>query len=188
MCLQLATESAAELQKLQRREERRIHRARVSQHFSALADESDPSGKSEPKPVVQATTVIFEEDMDRNDSTKLSFRKLSMYSCTRARKKKTGQSSCKTLCYSMKTPPFNEREQGTVWVVARPFVGTDADGEVSNEYLTSGTSLKGLTGGDGTIDSQYYFALGAFIAELDSKFMMKGTQEKILSDIYYIGF
>ncbi|KAK3240273.1 hypothetical protein CYMTET_49877 [Cymbomonas tetramitiformis] len=69
-------------------------------------------------------------------------------------------------------------EAGTVWVVARPAVANDTDGEVSNEYLTNGTSLKGLTGSDGTVDSQYYFALGAFIAALDNKVMMKGTQEK----------
>ncbi|KAK3234156.1 hypothetical protein CYMTET_55585 [Cymbomonas tetramitiformis] len=76
-------------------------------------------------------------------------------------------------------PPFNEMEPGAVWVVARPASVSDTDGEVSDEYLTSGTSLKGLTGGDGTIDSQYYFVLRAFIAALDSKFMMKGTQEKV---------
>ncbi|KAK3270049.1 hypothetical protein CYMTET_21533 [Cymbomonas tetramitiformis] len=37
----------------------------------------------------------------------------------------------------------------------------------------------GAHGSDGTVDSQYYFALRAFIAALDNKFMMKGTQEKV---------
>ncbi|KAK3265525.1 hypothetical protein CYMTET_25798 [Cymbomonas tetramitiformis] len=76
-------------------------------------------------------------------------------------------------------PPFNEMEPGAVWVVARPVTAQDTDGEISDEYLANGISLKGLTGPDGTIDSQYYFALRAFVAALDNKFMMKGTQEKV---------
>ncbi|KAK3237973.1 hypothetical protein CYMTET_51982 [Cymbomonas tetramitiformis] len=75
-------------------------------------------------------------------------------------------------------PPFNEREQGSVWRVAKVFEDGDSGGEVSLEYSTSGTSLRGPTGGDCTIDTQHYWALRALIAELESKFMMKGTQEK----------
>ncbi|KAK3264709.1 hypothetical protein CYMTET_26565 [Cymbomonas tetramitiformis] len=51
------------------------------------------------------------------------------------------------------------------------------DMEVSDEYLTSGTSKKGLTGTDGTDgteDTQYYWALRAFVAELDQKFVSSG--------------
>ncbi|KAK3266408.1 hypothetical protein CYMTET_24965 [Cymbomonas tetramitiformis] len=75
------------------------------------------------------------------------------------------------------TPPDGQ----TVWdMIPSLLAGEDADGEVSNEYLTNGTSLKGLIGtADGTIDSQYYFALRASIAALDNKFLMKGTQEKV---------
>ncbi|KAK3274406.1 hypothetical protein CYMTET_17417 [Cymbomonas tetramitiformis] len=76
-------------------------------------------------------------------------------------------------------PPFNEMNPGTTWVIARPATAQDAQGEVSNEYLTDGTSLKGLTGQDGTHDTQYFYALRGFIAALDKKFMMKGTQEKV---------
>ncbi|KAK3250351.1 hypothetical protein CYMTET_40265 [Cymbomonas tetramitiformis] len=76
-------------------------------------------------------------------------------------------------------PPFNEMNTGTTWVVARPVTNQDAQGEVSNDYLTDGTSLKGLTGHDGTRDTQYFYALRGFIAALDKKFMMKGTQEKV---------
>ncbi|KAK3274948.1 hypothetical protein CYMTET_16901 [Cymbomonas tetramitiformis] len=77
-------------------------------------------------------------------------------------------------------PPFNEMNTGTTWVIARPVTNQDAQGEVySNDYLTDGTSLKGLTGHDGTRDTQYFYALRGFIAALDKKFMMKGTQEKV---------
>ncbi|KAK3253479.1 hypothetical protein CYMTET_37275 [Cymbomonas tetramitiformis] len=74
--------------------------------------------------------------------------------------------------------PFHEMEAGSTWQVARPRVAGDAEGEVSEEYLTVGISLKGLVGTDGTEDTQYYWALRAFVAELEEKFMMKGTQEK----------
>ncbi|KAK3281301.1 hypothetical protein CYMTET_10903 [Cymbomonas tetramitiformis] len=76
-------------------------------------------------------------------------------------------------------PPFNEMNTGTTWVIARPVTNQDTQGEVSDEYLTDGTSLKGLTGRDGTRDTQYFYALRGFIAALDKKFMMKGTQEKV---------
>ncbi|KAK3281563.1 hypothetical protein CYMTET_10652 [Cymbomonas tetramitiformis] len=76
-------------------------------------------------------------------------------------------------------PPFNELNAGASWIIARPATDQDADGEVSAEYRTHGTSLKGLTGHDGTHDSQYFFALRGFIAALDKKFMMTGTQEKV---------
>ncbi|KAK3245894.1 hypothetical protein CYMTET_44555 [Cymbomonas tetramitiformis] len=76
-------------------------------------------------------------------------------------------------------PPFNEMNVGTTWVIARPAADQDAQGEVSTEYQTDGTSLKGLTGQNGTRDMQYFYALRGFIAALDKKFMMKGTQEKV---------
>ncbi|KAK3276903.1 hypothetical protein CYMTET_15054 [Cymbomonas tetramitiformis] len=76
-------------------------------------------------------------------------------------------------------PPFNEMNAGTTWAIARPATNQDAQGEVSNDYLTDGTSLKVLTGHDGTRDMQYFYALRGFIAALDKKFMMKGTQEKV---------
>ncbi|KAK3288007.1 hypothetical protein CYMTET_4513 [Cymbomonas tetramitiformis] len=74
--------------------------------------------------------------------------------------------------------PFHEMESGTTWCVSRPVIQGDAEGEVSDEYLTVGISLKGLIGTDGTEDTQYYWALRAFVAELEEKFLMKGTQEK----------
>ncbi|KAK3252562.1 hypothetical protein CYMTET_38143 [Cymbomonas tetramitiformis] len=128
--------------------------------------------------------------MDHSDSTRLSVGKLPAYTGTKDKDRPKLVQDFVLLCENMRRQhdasireklrsPFNEREQGTVWVVARPCVGTDTDGEVSNAYLTGGTSLKGLTGGDGTIDSQYSFALRVSIAELDSKFMMKEPQEKV---------
>ena len=74
--------------------------------------------------------------------------------------------------------PFHEMEANSTWQVARPTVNGDVEGEVSDEYLTVGISLKGLIGTDGTEDTQYYWALRAFVAELEEKFLMKGTQEK----------
>ncbi|KAK3247547.1 hypothetical protein CYMTET_42952 [Cymbomonas tetramitiformis] len=76
-------------------------------------------------------------------------------------------------------PPFSEMNAGATWVIARPATNNDAEGEVSDDYLTDGTSLKGLTEHDGTRDMQYFYALRGFIAALDKKFMMKGTQEKV---------
>ncbi|KAK3235481.1 hypothetical protein CYMTET_54315 [Cymbomonas tetramitiformis] len=76
-------------------------------------------------------------------------------------------------------PPFQEMEPESVWGVAKVCTNADSEGEVSQEYLTcAGTSLRGLIGRDGSLYTQYYWAPRAFIAELDSKFMMKGAQEK----------
>ncbi|KAK3286880.1 hypothetical protein CYMTET_5596 [Cymbomonas tetramitiformis] len=48
----------------------------------------------------------------------------------------------------------------------------------SDEWESEGTSTKGLTGTDGTEDSHHFWALRAFVAELEAKFLMKGTKEK----------
>ncbi|KAK3275482.1 hypothetical protein CYMTET_16389 [Cymbomonas tetramitiformis] len=75
-------------------------------------------------------------------------------------------------------PPFHERAPGTTWSVAKVFEEGDRDGEESEEYLTEGTSVRGLTGTDGSEESMYYCALRLFVAELDAKFMLKGDKEK----------
>ncbi|KAK3233972.1 hypothetical protein CYMTET_55752 [Cymbomonas tetramitiformis] len=75
-------------------------------------------------------------------------------------------------------PPFHERAPGTTWSVAKVFEPNDRDGEESEEYMTEGTSVKGLTGPDGGEESMYYWALRLFVAELDAKFMLKGDKEK----------
>ncbi|KAK3271536.1 hypothetical protein CYMTET_20117 [Cymbomonas tetramitiformis] len=43
-------------------------------------------------------------------------------------------------------PPFHDLEAGATWSVCRPAVDADAEMEVSEEYLTVGTSVKGLVG------------------------------------------
>ncbi|KAK3238173.1 hypothetical protein CYMTET_51794 [Cymbomonas tetramitiformis] len=75
-------------------------------------------------------------------------------------------------------PPFHELAPGSTWAVCKVFEEGDADGEESDEWAGEGTSTKGLTGPDGTEDSHYFWALRAFIAELEAKFLMKGTKEK----------
>ncbi|KAK3287571.1 hypothetical protein CYMTET_4920 [Cymbomonas tetramitiformis] len=75
-------------------------------------------------------------------------------------------------------PPFHELAPGATWAVCKVFEDGDADGEQSDEWESEGTSTKGLTGTDGTEDSHYCWALRAFIAELEAKFLMKGTKEK----------
>ncbi|KAK3277921.1 hypothetical protein CYMTET_14104 [Cymbomonas tetramitiformis] len=75
-------------------------------------------------------------------------------------------------------PPFHELAPGSTWAVCKVFEEGDADGEESDEWESEGTSTKGLTGTDGTEDSHYFWALRAFIAELEAKFLMKGTKEK----------
>ncbi|KAK3253430.1 hypothetical protein CYMTET_37320 [Cymbomonas tetramitiformis] len=75
-------------------------------------------------------------------------------------------------------PPFHERAPGTTWSVAKVFEPNDRDGEESEEYMTEGTSVKGLTGPDGGEESMYYWTLRLFVAELDAKFMLKGGKEK----------
>ncbi|KAK3252873.1 hypothetical protein CYMTET_37834 [Cymbomonas tetramitiformis] len=67
---------------------------------------------------------------------------------------------------------------GATWAVCKVFEEGDADGEQSDEWESEGTSTKGLTGTDGTEDSHYFWSLRAFIAELEAKFLMKGTKEK----------
>ncbi|KAK3234068.1 hypothetical protein CYMTET_55671 [Cymbomonas tetramitiformis] len=64
-------------------------------------------------------------------------------------------------------------------VQATMLQANDADGERGGrDYLTEGTSTRGLTGVDGTGDAHYFWALRAFVAELEAKFLMKGTKEK----------
>ncbi|KAK3238009.1 hypothetical protein CYMTET_51946 [Cymbomonas tetramitiformis] len=75
-------------------------------------------------------------------------------------------------------PPFHEMQPGVTWAVCRRVQDGDVDGEVSDEWETEGTSTKGLTGTDGTEDAHYFWALRAFVAELEAKFLMKGTKEK----------
>ncbi|KAK3234198.1 hypothetical protein CYMTET_55543 [Cymbomonas tetramitiformis] len=75
-------------------------------------------------------------------------------------------------------PPFHELAPGATWAVCKRFQDGDADGELSDEWENKGTSTKGLTGADGTEDSHYFWALRAFVAELEAKFLMKGTKEK----------
>ncbi|KAK3273479.1 hypothetical protein CYMTET_18271 [Cymbomonas tetramitiformis] len=75
-------------------------------------------------------------------------------------------------------PPFHELKPGTTWAVCRRVEDGDIDGELSDEWEEEGTSTKGLTGTDGTEDSHYFWALRAFVAELEAKFLMKGTKEK----------
>ncbi|KAK3287527.1 hypothetical protein CYMTET_4973 [Cymbomonas tetramitiformis] len=75
-------------------------------------------------------------------------------------------------------PPFHELKPGTTWAVCRRVQDGDIDGELSDEWEEEGTSTKGLTGTDGTEDSHYFWALRAFVAELEAKFLMKGTKEK----------
>ncbi|KAK3289632.1 hypothetical protein CYMTET_2949 [Cymbomonas tetramitiformis] len=75
-------------------------------------------------------------------------------------------------------PPFHELAPGATWAVCKRFQEGDADGERSDEWENEGTSTKGLTGADGTEDSHYFWALRAFVAELEAKFLMKGTKEK----------
>ncbi|KAK3277278.1 hypothetical protein CYMTET_14703 [Cymbomonas tetramitiformis] len=75
-------------------------------------------------------------------------------------------------------PPFHELAPGATWAVCKVFEEGDADGELSDEWESEGTSTKGLTGPDGTENSHYCWALRAFVAELEAKFLMKGTKEK----------
>ncbi|KAK3285289.1 hypothetical protein CYMTET_7100 [Cymbomonas tetramitiformis] len=75
-------------------------------------------------------------------------------------------------------PPFHELAPGSTWAVCKVFEEGDVDGEDSDEWAGDGTSTKGLTGPDGTEDSHYFWALRAFVAELEAKFLMKGTKEK----------
>ncbi|KAK3232869.1 hypothetical protein CYMTET_56802 [Cymbomonas tetramitiformis] len=75
-------------------------------------------------------------------------------------------------------PPFHELAPGSTWAVCKVFEEGDEDGEASDEWAGEGTSTKGLTGPDGTEDSHYSWALRAFVAELEAKFLMKGTKEK----------
>ncbi|KAK3247967.1 hypothetical protein CYMTET_42557 [Cymbomonas tetramitiformis] len=78
-------------------------------------------------------------------------------------------------------PPFHELESGATWSVCRPVEDVEeenADGEVSDEWERVGPSVKGLTLMDGTEDTHYFWALRAFVAELEAKFLMKGTKEK----------
>ncbi|KAK3286464.1 hypothetical protein CYMTET_5966 [Cymbomonas tetramitiformis] len=75
-------------------------------------------------------------------------------------------------------PPFHELAPGSTWAVCTVFEEGDEDGEASDEWAGEGTSTKGLTGPDGTEDSHYFWALRAFVAELEAKFLMKGTKEK----------
>ncbi|KAK3235820.1 hypothetical protein CYMTET_54004 [Cymbomonas tetramitiformis] len=75
-------------------------------------------------------------------------------------------------------PPFHELAPGTTWAVCKKFEDGDAEGEPSDEWEKEATSTKGLTGLDGTEDSHYFGALRAFIAELETKFLLKGTKEK----------
>ncbi|KAK3261121.1 hypothetical protein CYMTET_29959 [Cymbomonas tetramitiformis] len=73
---------------------------------------------------------------------------------------------------------FRRRHEAGIRHKLRPCVDADPEEEVSQEYQTEGTSTKWLIGRDGTEDTQYYWALRAFVAELDLKFMLRGTQEK----------
>ncbi|KAK3242924.1 hypothetical protein CYMTET_47396 [Cymbomonas tetramitiformis] len=75
-------------------------------------------------------------------------------------------------------PPFHEMKVGETWTVCRPFEENDVDEEASQEWLTEGTSTRGLTGIDSTADTHYFWALRAFVAELEAKFLMRGTKEK----------
>ncbi|KAK3248164.1 hypothetical protein CYMTET_42364 [Cymbomonas tetramitiformis] len=76
-------------------------------------------------------------------------------------------------------PLFHEMKVGETRIVCRPVEADDADGEQGgHEWLTEGTSTRGLTGVDGTEDTHYFWALRAFVAELEAKFLMKGTKEK----------
>ncbi|KAK3262036.1 hypothetical protein CYMTET_29089 [Cymbomonas tetramitiformis] len=76
-------------------------------------------------------------------------------------------------------PPFHEMKEGETWRVCRPVEANDADGERGGrDYLTEGTSTRGLTGVDATEGAHYFWALRAFVAELEAKFLMKGTKEK----------
>ncbi|KAK3282676.1 hypothetical protein CYMTET_9597 [Cymbomonas tetramitiformis] len=75
-------------------------------------------------------------------------------------------------------PPFHELAPGSTWAVCKVFEDGDEDGEASDEWAGEGTSTRGLTGPDGTEDSHYSWALRAFVAELEAKFLMKGTKEK----------
>ncbi|KAK3288393.1 hypothetical protein CYMTET_4128 [Cymbomonas tetramitiformis] len=75
-------------------------------------------------------------------------------------------------------PPFHKLAPGATWAVCKRFQEGDVDGERSDEWENEGTSTKGLTGADGTEDSHYFWALRAFVAELEAKFLMKGTKEK----------
>ncbi|KAK3273151.1 hypothetical protein CYMTET_18608 [Cymbomonas tetramitiformis] len=281
----IATESSTDRQKQQRAERRTQRAIRVSQHFTELEEEEgaargQPEAQAPVQPQVQAQApvqpqvqaqeplVIFEEEMEYTDSTRLNLGTLPIYTGTkeedrpkflrefanmcenfvrqhnanirRKLRSVTGtltDAQIKTLretppdwetlwdiipaCLAGENsqtlswwrenyekggvvasnmdrvlkdtsehgplegtipcarPPFNEMNAGTTWVIARPVTNQDAQGEVSNDYLTDGTSLKGLTGHDGTRDMQYFYALRGFIAALDNKFMMKGTQEKV---------
>ncbi|KAK3252670.1 hypothetical protein CYMTET_38051 [Cymbomonas tetramitiformis] len=75
--------------------------------------------------------------------------------------------------------PQSPMTGGATWAVCKRFQEGDADGELSGEWENEGTSTtKGLTGTDGTEDSHYFWALRAFVAELEAKFLMKGTKEK----------
>ncbi|KAK3235225.1 hypothetical protein CYMTET_54552 [Cymbomonas tetramitiformis] len=264
----LATESTTDLQKQQRAERRTQRAARVSQHFPEL-EEQTAAGGGQPEAEAREPTVIFEEEMDYSDSTRLSLGTLPTYTGTKEEDRPKFLRDFALMCENFRrqhnanirkrlrsvtttslsdeqkkalrdTPPdwetlwdiittcldgkdssalgwwcenyesggvvasnmdrvlkdtsvhgplegsipcarspFNEMNAGATWVIARPATAQDAHGEVSNEYRTNGTSLKGLTGQDGIHDTQYFYALRGFIAALDKKFMMKGTQEKV---------
>ncbi|KAK3260777.1 hypothetical protein CYMTET_30285 [Cymbomonas tetramitiformis] len=51
------------------REQRRANRARVSQHFPALAgDPEEPAGNPVPEPAVQTSAIVFVEEEDMDDT------------------------------------------------------------------------------------------------------------------------
>jgi hypothetical protein len=66
-------------------------------------------------------------------------------------------------------PHFIQLDMGQTWTVSKVVEDGDEDGEISDEWITVGISLRGLTGVDGSDETMYFWALRAFIAELDDK-------------------
>ncbi|KAK3281796.1 hypothetical protein CYMTET_10425, partial [Cymbomonas tetramitiformis] len=88
--IRTATESNTDRQKQQRAERRTQRAVRVSQHFTELEEEEattggQPEGQAPVQPEVRAPEplVIFEEEMEYSDSTRLALGTLPIYTGTK---------------------------------------------------------------------------------------------------------
>ncbi|KAK3279137.1 hypothetical protein CYMTET_12963 [Cymbomonas tetramitiformis] len=72
--------------------------------------------------------------------------------------------------------PFHQMKRGSTWRVARPATVYYEEGEVSDEYLHNGNSLRGLMEKDGFESTMNYWALRKFVYELNKRVPYAGHQ------------